>query len=380
MKISGAWLQAKDTQDVMGALTSAGHQAFFVGGCVRNALMGIDVGDIDITTDAHPEKTAKIARKSGFRVVPTGFDHGTITVIAGGVPHEVTTMRRDVETDGRHARVAYTTTIEADAARRDFTMNALYAQADGTMIDPLGGMPDVIARRVRFVGDPDLRIAEDYLRILRFFRFYAIYGDPSQGIDAGGLAACAAFADKTDTISKERVGAEMRKLLCARDPAPALAAMEQSGVLAHVLPGGTAKSIPTLVHFEESRPVSWLCRLAVVGGLDADKRLRLSRFEAANLTVLLDAFGSSVAADALGWLHGEPLAAEIILGRAALLGTSPSDGWPADVARGATAIFPVTATDLMPTLQGRELGLKLKLLRDRWLSSGLMLTREQLLA
>lgn len=379
MKIAGAWLDAKGTQDVMGALGSAGQQALFVGGCVRNALIGAPVADVDIATNAHPDAVTKISTKAGFRVVPTGVDHGTVTVIAGGISHEVTTFRRDVQTDGRHAVVAYADTIAEDAARRDFTMNALYAQADGTVIDPLGGLPDLIARRVKFVGDPALRIAEDYLRILRFFRFYAVYGDAAQGIDAEGLAACAANSPKIAALSKERLGAEMRKLLVANDPAPALAAMEQSGVLAQVLPGATARAMPLLVHLENGAVASWLCRLAVMGGRDAARQLRLSRAEAASLKVILDELGSLSAPDALGWRHGAELATDILLARAASFESLLPVGWCADAKRGAAAVFPVTAADLMPALQGAALGSRLTALQDRWLESGLSLTRDQLL-
>ena len=191
MKIRGDWISQAGTQALCAALTAAGYRALFVGGCVRNALMARAVADIDIATDALPEIVTNIAETAGFQVVPTGIEHGTVTVIAQGVAHEVTTFRRDIATDGRHATVAFATDIAQDAARRDFTMNALYAQADGTVIDPLGGLADLQARHLRFVGDASARIREDYLRILRFFRFYAIYGEPSRGIDAEGLAACA---------------------------------------------------------------------------------------------------------------------------------------------------------------------------------------------
>ena len=145
---------------------------------MRNALLGVPVGDIDIATDALPETVMTLAREAGLNPVPTGIEHGTITVVSGGLPHEVTTFRADIETDGRHAQVAFGQSIEADASRRDFTMNALYAAPDGAVIDPLGGLPDLRAHRVRFIGDADQRIREDYLRILRFFRFHACYGDP----------------------------------------------------------------------------------------------------------------------------------------------------------------------------------------------------------
>jgi poly(A) polymerase len=142
---------------------------------------------VDISTDAPPETVSNIAERAGFKPVPTGIDHGTVTVVAEGKPHEVTTFRRDVETDGRRAVVAFSDRIEEDAQRRDFTMNALYADRHGTVIDPLNGLPDLQARRVRFVGDPETRIREDYLRILRFFRFHAAYGDPAEGLDPKAL-------------------------------------------------------------------------------------------------------------------------------------------------------------------------------------------------
>ena len=178
MRIEAPWLKAPGPARVMAALTRAGHRAYFVGGTVRNALMGLEPGDIDIATDALPERVMALARAAGLKPVPTGVAHGTVTVVADGQGIEVTTFRRDVETDGRRAVVAFSELIEHDAERRDFTMNALYATASGEVIDPLGGLPDLEARRVRFVGEPRDRIREDFLRILRFFRFHAWYGDP----------------------------------------------------------------------------------------------------------------------------------------------------------------------------------------------------------
>lgn len=380
MKVSGAWRDVVETQALLSALVSQGHQAMFVGGCVRNAILGIPAHDVDIATDAAPDNVTKIAKAAGFRVVPTGVDYGTVTVILGNVSHEVTTLRRDVETDGRHAVVAYSTNIAEDAARRDFTMNALYAQADGTVVDPLGGMPDVIARRVRFVGNADARIKEDYLRILRFFRFHAEYGDPAQGIDPEGLAACASHGAGLDTLSLERIGAEMQKLLSASDPAPALAAMDQAGILRRLLPGVTAKAMPILVHLERGNPRGWLCRLAVVGGQAAPDRFRLSRADARALDLIVAEVGSGLAPDGLGWRHGVVLTGDIVHARAALFETPLPENWQDDANRGAATPFPVVAADLMPALQGAALGAKLRQLQDRWLQSGLTLTRDQLLA
>lgn len=377
MKIAGDWLDHPGTQALCAALESAGHTALFVGGCVRNALLDEPVADVDIATDATPEVVSDIAQSGGFKPVPTGIDHGTVTVVAEGKPHEVTTFRRDVETDGRRAVVAFSTEIREDAARRDFTMNAIYADRHGTVIDPLDGLPDLQARRVRFVGDPETRIREDYLRILRFFRFHAAYGDPGGGIDPAGLAACAALSNGLETISRERITAELRKLLAARDPGPSIAAMSHSGVLACVLPGADPHALAPLVHIDETEPPRWLRRLAVLGG--EAKTLRLSKPEGRDLAALLTALGSTDTPAALGWRLGAPLGTDAVLARAASLGTFPPTRWRTDVQRGAQARFPITAADLMPHLQGEALGARLKDLQIRWLASDLTLPREDLL-
>lgn len=380
MRVSGDWLKHPGTQALCGALEAAGHRALFVGGCVRNALLGVAVADVDIATDARPETVTRLAEAAGLRVVPTGIEHGTVTVIAGGVAHEVTTFRRDVETDGRRAVVAFAHDVAEDAARRDFTMNALYADARGDVIDPLGGMPDLLARRLRFVGDAYQRIREDYLRILRFFRFHAHYGDPDQGMDAEALAACAELAEGVDGLSRERVGAEMRKLLAASDPAPAVAAMAQAGVLARVLPGSDTRALAPLVHLEGDLSPRWQRRLAALGGQEVEERLRLSRADAAVLDALRDAVGHGWSPAALGWKLGAEGARDAVLVRAALLESSMPPDWQTDVARGAGSAMPVTAADLMPGLQGAKLGARLKEIEARWLASDLRLTRADFLA
>ena len=382
MKIDASWLAHAGTQALCEALEAAGHQALFVGGCVRNALLGEAVSDVDMACDARPEVTTAIAEAMGFKVVPTGIDHGTVTVIAKGAVHEITTFRRDVETNGRHAVIAYSPRIEDDAARRDFTMNALYADRRGLVIDPLGGLGDLQARHLRFVGDADARIREDYLRILRFFRFYAQYGDPAQGIDPDGLAACAANADGIAELSKERIGAEMRKLLGAGDPAPALAAMQATGVLARILQGADPKGIAPLVHLEDQsgRAPRWLCRLAVLGGDGDYENLRLSRHEGRDIGLIRDDLGSMRPPAILGYALGEDLAWDVMLARAVLFEQPLAPHIGVEIARGAQAVFPVKAKDLMPELQGAELGRKLKALEAAWLAADLRATREELLA
>lgn len=231
------WLESQATRAVMRALEATGGAgcARFVGGCVRNSLLGQPVDDIDIATRLRPEQTMAALKAAGLKAVPTGVEHGTVTGVSERRPYEITTLRRDVETDGRRAVVAFTEDWAEDAARRDFRLNALYADAAGTVFDPTGGgLEDAAAGRIVFVGEAETRIREDYLRILRFFRFYAWYGRGEP--DAVGLAACAALKGGMAQLSAERVSKEVLKLLAAPDPRAAVRAMAETGVLAQVLP------------------------------------------------------------------------------------------------------------------------------------------------
>jgi len=226
------WLNSPATTAVFDALEAAGGPdcARFVGGSVRNALVGRPVDDFDVATRLKPEDAMAALKKAGLKVVPTGLAHGTVTAVSEKKPYEITTLRRDVETDGRRAVVAFTDDWAEDAARRDFRLNALYADRTGAIFDPTGqGVTDALAGRVVFVGDPRIRIEEDYLRILRFFRFFAWYGRSAP--DAEGLAACAAHAEGLTRLSAERVSKELLKLLAAPDPRPAVHAMRDAGVL-----------------------------------------------------------------------------------------------------------------------------------------------------
>jgi poly(A) polymerase len=382
MRIEAGWIAAPPTRAVCEMLEAAGHRALFVGGCVRNALLGEPVADIDIATDARPETVSDLAKRAGLNPVPTGVEHGTVTVVSSGMPHEVTTFRRDVETDGRRAVVAYTDQVEEDARRRDLTMNALYADPRGEVIDPLGGLPDLLARRVRFIEDPEQRIREDYLRILRFFRFFARYGDPAQGLEPEGLAACAALSSGLGTLSRERVGAEMLKLLDAPEPSVAVAAMEQAGCLHPVLPGASSRDLPVLVHLEQAAgvPVDPIRRLAVLGGEAAAERLRLSRKAAKRLAQLRQAAEEGAGAAELGYRLGAEDARDALLLRHALTGQPLPPDMETRIARGAGASFPLRAADLAADYQGPALGARLRELEARWIASGFTLTREALLA
>lgn len=379
-QITSDWISNNATQKICRMLTNAGYDCYFVGGCVRNALLDVPVNDIDIATNALPRKVMDLAKAAGLKALPTGIDHGTITVIATGTPFEITTYRRDVETDGRRAVVAFSDNIIDDARRRDFTMNALYADQNGTVFDPLNGMPDLVARRVRFIENADCRIEEDYLRILRFFRFHAWYGDASAGLDADGLAASAENLAGLETISKERVGSELKKLLSAIDPAPSVASMAASGVLNTILPGSDAKALPILVHLEHDIAPDPLRRLAVIGGTDIESNLRLSKAETRTIHRLREEIGSSRQPAELSYRFGADVARDVVLLRAALFEMPLDPDAMTQVKFGETVTFPIAAADLMPSFQGVALGKQLSKLEAKWIKSGFAMTKEQLLA
>ncbi|MGH6878125.1 MAG: CCA tRNA nucleotidyltransferase, partial [Rhizomicrobium sp.] len=228
------WMRAEETRAVMAALTSAGGAARFVGGAVRNALLGREVGDVDIATPLLPEEVARRLEAAHIVAVPTGIEHGTITAVVDGKGFEVTTLRRDVTTDGRRAVVAFSDSWAEDARRRDFTINALYAAPDGELFDYTGGLDDLAAARVRFIGDPVARIREDYLRILRLFRFQAWYGKGE--IDEDALHAATAERAGLQRLSGERVQKELLRLLAAEQPCPPLRAMAAAGILDEIIP------------------------------------------------------------------------------------------------------------------------------------------------
>ena len=375
-RITAPFLTDPALHRVLAALQSEGAQALIVGGAVRNALLGEPVSDIDISPSARPTDTIRLAEAAGLRAIPTGIDHGTVTLVADTRAFEVTSFRRDVETDGRRAVVAFSDSIQDDAQRRDFTMNALYADASGRVLDPVGGLPDLAARRLRFVGEPRARIAEDYLRILRFFRFLACYGREA---DLQALAACTALRAGLRGISRERIGHEMRKLLGAANPGPALALMSESGVLPLVLPGADASDMAELVAAEQDFGTGalprWPRRLVLLGADDPGEALRLSRDEARELDRIVQALPLPPAIAA--FRHGRRAAAQAVLIRSAR-GTAPPFGWCHDIARGDQAQFPLSAADLMPALSGPALGRALKRAETAWLDSGFTLEADAL--
>jgi len=285
-----AWMQAEETRTVIAALTAEGAEVRFAGGCVRDSVLGRAINDIDIATHDPPDRVLALLEKAGIRAIPTGIAHGTVTAVVGQEHFEITTLRCDVESFGRHARVAFTDDWTLDAARRDLTINAMFATPEGMIYDPYEGLLDLGAGRVRFVGNPYLRIEEDVLRLLRFFRFQAYYGKPPA--DAAALMACRALAHRLPELSGERVCGELFKLLLAPDPSITLLLMRGERVLEHVLPEATEFGRLRLLVFLETRAMARdnvkpdpLRRLAALmngdrkAALDVAARLRLSNAE-----------------------------------------------------------------------------------------------------
>lgn len=383
-----AWIKAPSVRRVLRACIAGGKPARFVGGAVRDAVLGRPVGDIDIATPEPPERVIKLLETDGIRVVATGLKHGTVTAVADGRAVEITTLRRDVETFGRHATVAYTDDWEADAARRDFTMNALYADPDGTLYDPMGGLEDARAGRVRFVGDPETRIAEDYLRLLRCFRFQANYG--REPLDAIALAACANAAPRLAGLSVERIWSELRKLLAAPDPAPTVDAMRGFRVLAAALPEAGPVSLKPLVELEHSlgRPPGTMRRLAALVLRDRVPaliaRLKLSKAEAKQLvaTVAMAAMPSTPVQTLLR-RYGADAVTDGALVAAAVHGLPRQLMMPFLLAAAAweDPQLPIGGADLvaMGVAPGPDVGRHLKRLEEWWEEGGCRADRDDLL-
>lgn len=367
-----------------------------VGGAVRNALLHRPIEDVDCATRLTPQRVSELAQSAGFKVVPTGLRFGTVTVIVEGKPFEVTTLRQDVKSDGRWAEVRFGTDWHADASRRDFTMNALYCNARGELFDPLGGYGDVMAQRVRFIGEASKRISEDYLRVLRFFRFHAWYG--MGGFDVEGFGACAAARAKVRGLSAERLRQELLKLLRAPAPLAALAGLAETGVLIDLLGVPQLAALRRLIEVEEARALqpSALRRLAALAvrteedGPRLGERLRLSRAEAAFLTVAgqwarrlacaADIRGHRGAQAQLGARYADLLLLAWALSRAG----AQDAGWQDLAARMASdpvPAFPVKGGEVMGlgVSAPADMAKAMELARRLWSDSDFRLSREGLL-
>ncbi|MGI9384516.1 MAG: CCA tRNA nucleotidyltransferase [Methyloligellaceae bacterium] len=395
---SADWLAQPETRRVFAVLCQDGHEARVVGGAVRNTLLGQSVGDIDFATTARPQEVIDLAGRAGLKTILTGVDHGTVTIVADGRPFEVTTLRRDVETFGRHAKVAFTDDWAADARRRDFTMNALYAAADGTVFDPLGGVRDLEARRVRFIGDAGERIREDYLRILRFFRFNAVYGAPP--FDREGLAACVRGRAGLAALSAERIHAELVRLLAAEGALAALEAMFDYGLLVDVLGGvghlGRFRRLLAIeaAHDAPPSPMRRLAALTVVVIEDVERltaRFRLSKAERGCLAGASRFRGVSEPAeqgDVRRMLYrlGPQCFEDAVLLAWAEAGAALDDpAWRrlhALPERWQAPEFPLSGADIvrLGTPEGPAVGRVLRAVEEAWISAGFVGDKDSLMA
>ncbi|MGF1606634.1 MAG: CCA tRNA nucleotidyltransferase [Rhodothalassiaceae bacterium] len=378
-RLDTEWLARTGAREVLGLLGETAARV--VGGAVRDQLLGRPIKDIDIATQLLPEAVLAKAQQAGWKAVPTGLSHGTVTLVVNARPFEVTTLRRDVQTDGRHAKVAFTQEWRADAERRDFTMNALYLAADGTVTDFFGGIADARAGRVRFIGAAQQRIKEDALRILRFFRFHAHYG---AGVpDRDGLAACRAAAERLDRLSAERVREELLKLLAAVDPLPVLQAMHEAGILARILPEAGLDGLRRLLTAEARVGVAAdpLRRLAALlpDAQAADQRaraLKLSNRQRDRLLVAIGPLDRPLSA-ALYRIGPEGVRDRLLLADAVDLEDALNEvaGWQ-------RPRFPLTAQDLLArgVKPGPALGRCLAEAEEAWIASRFSLDKQALLA
>ncbi len=345
-------------------------EARLVGGAVRDAVAGLPVADVDLATPRRPEEVVAALKAAGLKSSPTGIDHGTVTAIAQHRGFEVTTLRRDIATDGRRAEVAFTADWRADAARRDFTINAMSMTPRGEVFDYFGGVADLRGGRVRFVGDPATRIAEDYLRILRFFRFWARYGRDEP--DAAALEAIAAAMPGLDRLSTERVWSEVKRILGAPDPRATVTLMQRLGVLRVVLPEGAdpARLAALVAAGAPPDPLLRLAALLAGDPLALAERLRLSAGERDRLAALLAAPALSSDADAATLRRAlADVPREVLIGRAWLAG---SGALAARLAAMPMPEFPLRGRDLRlaGVPPGPEIGARLRELRAWWLESG----------
>ena len=334
-----AWQRWEGMKSLLAALGARDGDTRYVGGCVRDTLLGLAVNDVDLATRLPPQEVMRRLAGARIKVVPTGLAHGTVTAVVGGKPVEVTTLRRDVATDGRRATIAYTDDWREDAARRDFTINALFADpASLDVVDYFGGEEDLAERRVRFIGDPLTRIAEDHLRILRFFRFFARFGTGEP--DPAGLEACVARANDLMALSRERIADELTKLLALPDPLTAVRLMVERGILKPVLPEIGPEGVERLERLARREAQAGVApdpirRLAALLPADADKaaavaaRLRLSNRSARRLaTAARREPDDSRPAEVLAYMIGADEAADrILLGEGEPASTAALAGW-----------------------------------------------------
>ena len=380
-----AWLETDSVKLIWRVLSSKGAKVYFVGGCVRNSVQGKEINDIDIATDALPDEVIKVASDAGLGVITTGYSHGSVSIKIMQELFEVTTFRSDLITDGRHSKVGFSKNILEDAKRRDFTMNALYMTIDGHIFDPILGLEDVINERVQFIGDPDKRVREDFLRVLRYFRFLSIYKKNIDSIDQTLVTVFANAVPGLKMLSHDRVWSELQKILGAENPYVVLKIMQVCGILKEVLPSAKIDCLQRFLQNEdelklEFQEINRLAALNLSNFRSWTKNFPLTKDQNRWIDKLLVNLKDSSSLRVKGYKYGENLA---IVALALLKSDSGATIIREDLAEikyGSLKRFPIKSLDLLKFfIPSKELGDELKRLKDIWFASDLELSREDLL-
>ena len=371
MQINSEWIKNKSLQNILKILKKADHNAYLVGGCIRNSILNFPVNDIDISTDAKPQETLDLFNIGSFKATPTGFSHGTVTVVSGGIPYQITTMRSDQNTDGRHADVSFSDNITEDAERRDFTINALYADPNGKIIDPIGGLKDFRPLKIKFIGNANNRIQEDYLRILRFFRFHAQFSEFVIDFEQDALDAIKNNQNSLKLLSKERVWNEFQKILLSKNPSRALLEMSKIGILEKVSIDGGIKNIKNLISIEEKMGIEpeAIRRLVAITRNTEKTSLNLSRKEARKFSLLKSLLGKKFDLAELVYQFNKEIAQSVLAIYTFNQGEKLKLSDVAKIEKACLYPCPISGAHLSKYMSGEDVGIKLKEAQRVWIKS-----------
>lgn len=375
------WLSHPSIHFLSTVFQKSGYEILFVGGCIRNTILKKQVNDVDIATAATPEEIIKICKKNNIKSIPTGIKHGTITIIIDEKTYQITTFRIDEKNYGRHANVKFTDSLELDASRRDLTINALYCNVDGKIIDPLKAFGDLRLGIIRFIGDPNKRILEDHLRILRFFRFYALYGDKKKSLNLAALEACEKHQNKLKKISKERVTLEIKKLLAASNPISTVKKMDKIKILNQIIGNCEIGPFIKYIDFEQKYKIeiSWLGRLLSLQNNADYKMILLTKKENRIITKLNEAILLNVDPIEFSYYNGVELGLIYSLLQNSFEKLELNESLINQISSITKNLFPIKTSDLGPKYHGKEIGNKLNELEFKWIKSKFKLSKAQLL-
>tara|TARA_A100001011_G_scaffold263738_1_gene272350 strand:+ start:575 stop:1780 length:1206 start_codon:yes stop_codon:yes gene_type:complete len=379
------WLKSSAVRRIWKILSSNGAKVYFVGGCVRDTILGREIKDIDIATDALPSKVVELAQAAGLKVIKVGLKYGSVKVVVEQECFEVTTFRSDLVTDGRHPKVGFSQNILDDASRRDFTMNAIYMTIDGKIIDPLSGWEDLINGHVRFIGEPKKRIKEDYLRILRYFRFISTYVGSVESVDYNSVKACTEAIPGLKTLSHNRVWEELQKILLAEDPYPVLQLMKGSNILDEILPLANVGCLARFLKIEnkvdlESTEINRLLALNINCARSWVKNFPLKKEKIEWLKKILVILRDHSSLKVKGYKYGMNLTLASLALSKANSSEKIENNDLANIKQGSVKKFPINASDLLEFFPpSRDLGVELKRLQCLWFASDLELGRNELL-